>query len=202
MQRCGTHGPALERKSRHRKHIASAVARAQVPREFASQQIICTASGVAEAVCEALLNERATTTYPVAMAGDHDRPVLLLVHRKQSATVLASTARSLQGFDVRDYIDREVRFSLSERSLDLVLRLDHWVLPTFEETPLSQDRDIVETGENGFLLGTTVYDRMTLRGFLLGFGAALEVFEPTSLRDEMRNGENAMAGAYQREIRS
>jgi len=138
---------------------------------------------------------RDTATYLVALVGDFDDPVLFLLHRMRTAKVLELPARTAKGFDVRGYIDREVPFPLAEGPIRLVLRVAEAVLPSFEETPLSNDQAIEEAGDR-YLVRATVRDTRTLRSFILGYGPTVEVLEPRELRSALREDAIAMERAY------
>ncbi len=140
---------------------------------------------------------RDTATYLVALVGDFDDPVLFLLHRMRTAKVVEAPARTVKGFDVREYIDREVPFPLAEGPISLVLRVAEAVLPSFEETPLSGDQVIEEDGDS-YLVRATVSDTRTLRSFILGYGPMLEVVSPVEVRRGIAADVRALAKAYVR----
>ena len=64
------------------------------------------------------------------------------------------------------------------------------------EGRLGPDHRTAETGDGRVAVEATVADTADLRWWLLGFGSAVEVLEPASLREEFRAQARALNATY------
>jgi predicted DNA-binding transcriptional regulator YafY len=168
---------------------------------------------VLEAVCQALLEERrlyaryrkrgetAAKEYEVSPLGlvfqdriiylvatlwDYEDPLLLLLHRFESAELLERPCTPPAGFDLAAYSESELHFPETEKPLRLEALFDAGAAWHLEETPLSDDQQMTEKPDGRVLIKATVADTAQLRWWLLGFGARVEVRKPKRLREEFQ----------------
>jgi predicted DNA-binding transcriptional regulator YafY len=66
-----------------------------------------------------------------------------------------------------------------------------------DESPLSEDQEIVSLQENRLLVKATVPDSSQLRWWILGHGTQVELLRPESLRDECKSLVAEMNHLYQ-----
>lgn len=179
--------------------------------------------GVMEAVCEAVLEERRLkivyrkkgekgiveyeasplglvfrdqVVYLVATLWDYENPLLLLLHRMESAEILRKIAVPPVGFDFRKYTDRELNFPEGEKPFRLELKLAAEIAVHLSETPLSEDQEMIEKADGRVLVRATVADTAQLRWWLLGFGSQVEVLKPKKLRKEFQAIAEAFGKTY------
>lgn len=179
---------------------------------------------VLEAVCKALLEERRLRAryrkrgeseakeyevsplglvfqdriiYLVATLWDYEDPLLLLLHRFESAELLEKPCSPPAGFDLEAYSEGELRFPEGEKPLRLEALFDAGAAAHLAETPLSADQQMTEKSDGRVLVKATVADTAQLRWWLLGFGAQVVVLKPALLRKEMAAVAAGMAGNYQ-----
>ncbi len=74
--------------------------------------------------------------------------------------------------------------------------VDSAVAHTLSETPLSKDQRRTPVDDERQRLQATGPDTIELRGWLLSYGARVEVTKPGKLRGEMLDGIRAMAKRY------
>lgn len=136
-------------------------------------------------------------TYLVATFWEYDDPVLLLLHRMESAALLGEPCRVPEDFDLQEYLDSgELQFPEGEKPLKLAVLIDRYAGAHLLETPLSEDQKVKEQKDGRLLIKATVADTAQLRWWLLGFGDKVEVVGPKRLRDEFARIAGGMAGLY------
>ncbi len=135
-------------------------------------------------------------TYLIASLNEHQDPVLLLLHRIQTAVLLEKPVyvpddfcldewvAELLTFPVGDFIKLKLRFSLSSD------------IQRIEESPLSEDQQIKQAGDGMFELTASVEDTKQLRWWLHGFGVRVEVLEPEELRQDFVELAKQYASMY------
>jgi len=135
-------------------------------------------------------------TYLVASLNEHLAPVLLLLHRFKSVTLLDKAATVPDGFNLEDYIARELKFPLGEKVSIRVLFDSGSDIQRLEEGPISLDQSICSREDGRYELTATIEDSMQLRWWLKGYGERVEVLEPAGLRKEFVNLAQGLAQRY------
>lgn len=136
-------------------------------------------------------------TYLVASLWDYDDPVLLLLHRMETAELLDETCHIPEGFNLQAYLDSgELLFPESDKMLKLVALFDKYAGAHLVETPLSRDQTVKEQKDGRLLIKATVADTAQLRWWLLGFGDNVEVVGPKKLIDEFAKNARSMGEIY------
>lgn len=142
------------------------------------------------------LVQRGGVTYFVVTLWDYPNPVLLALHRIRSADILEGHSRRPKDFDIDKYIAGGA-LDFGEGKL---VRLEAiFYEPAAEhlyETPLSEDQSIVPFDNTRVKLTATVANTPQLEWWLLGFGDAVEVVKPASLRAGIKEMVAAMARQY------
>jgi predicted DNA-binding transcriptional regulator YafY len=137
--------------------------------------------------------QRGPAFYLLCLIEDYTDVRQLALHRMRSAKVLDSESRKPDGFNYRDYIDKEVERNQgmggSHAPIRLVVRFWKKAGLHLQETRLSTDQVIEDDKDSDahFWLTATVNDTAQLRWWLLSFGQNVEVFQPEGLRAEMAN---------------
>lgn len=136
-------------------------------------------------------------TYLVASFWDYDDPVLLLLHRMESAQLMNEPCHVPEDFDLQEYLDSgELQFPEGEKPIKLAALFDSYAGAHLLETPLSENPSVKEQKDGRLLIKATVADTAQLRWWLLGFGDKVEVVGPKRLRDEFSRIAGKMAGLY------
>lgn len=169
---------------------------------------------VLSAVYEALLKERRLevryrnrsgkesngTIHPLGLVFRDALPVLvctwfdfkddvrqLALPRIAKAKVLEERRKTPKGFQLAAYVDEGfTSLKLSPRPIKLVVRFHPEAAPSVLETPLHKEQCARAEKDGWVRVEATVADTRVLRGWLLSFGAALEVLEPAAVREGVR----------------
>ncbi|MCG5549275.1 helix-turn-helix transcriptional regulator [Halorhodospira halochloris] len=142
---------------------------------------------------------RDTVSYLLARLRDYTDVRQLALHRCEAVELLEESAEPPPGFDLDAYIHERRAFDLPETSepINLRLRINSGVAQHLAEAPLSQDQTIEMVDDDWWLLQAKVPLTAQLRWWLLGFGQAVQVQEPSSLREEIAAELKAAARAYE-----
>ncbi len=140
---------------------------------------------------------RGPALYLLATLDEYEDIRQLRVHRFLSAELRLDQARRLpENFDLDAYI-RAGGFEYPEgEPIPLVALFQRGAAWHLQETPLSDDQQIVDEDDERIRLSATVNDTSLLRWWLLGFGAGVEVLEPVGLREEMIETARWMVWRY------
>ena len=128
--------------------------------------------------------QRGPVGYLIATAFDYADIRFYALHRIRKADRLSDTVRRPAGFSLDDYLATGAgQFSMAKPNREIRLRaiIDPDLAHILEETALSKDMHLRETGED-FLLTATMVDTWQLRWWILSQGAAIEVLKPKALR--------------------
>lgn len=134
--------------------------------------------------------------YLVGTLWDYDDPVLLPLHRFTALALIRKGITVPEGFDLREYAERELRFPEGEKPLKLQVLFAAEAAAHLAETPLTDDQRLTARPDGQVLLRGTVADTAQLRWWLLGFGDQVEVLGPKSLREEFRTISVSLAKRY------
>lgn len=143
------------------------------------------------------LIQRGSISYLVATLFDYTDVLLLAMHRIRSADILDERARHPKDFDIDRYI---AKGALGFGDGKLVKLEVIFYAPAAEhlyETPLSEDQIITPVDDNHVRVTATVANTPQLEWWLMGFGDAVEVVKPASLREGIREMVQNMAARYQ-----
>ncbi len=142
---------------------------------------------------------RAGIVYLVATSWDYPDVRQYVLHRMSEPEVLDEPARGTLGFHLADYIREENRFSYPISGGGLALRavFEKDAAVHLTESRLADDHRTTGREDGRVTVEATVPDTAELRWWLLGFGGAVEVLEPVSLREEFRDQVRRMREIYQ-----
>ena len=143
---------------------------------------------------------RETVAYLVATAWDYEDIRHYALHRMSKPRLLNQPARTPPGFRLASYIQDELPFSypLAGGKIRLRVAVTPEVAAHLAERRLSGDQRTAPGGDGRVLVEATVADTQELRWWLLGFGGAVEVLSPASLRGEFAAQVRAMRAMYER----
>ena len=121
-----------------------------------------------------------------------------VLHRMAKPALPEAPARAPKRFRLSAHLREEQRFSYPMRPGKLRLRVlfQHEAALHLMERRLSVDHRATERDDGRVLIEATVPDTADLRWWLLGFGSAVEVLEPQSLREEFRDQAREMSATY------
>mgnify|MGYP001193946482 CR=1 FL=1 len=130
---------------------------------------------------------RDSSSYLLASVNEHDDVRQFALHRFRSVTASASLYRTQPEFNVQDYIDQGAfGFPLSKDPVKLIARVNNSLAWMLAETPLSLDQTLSEPDEAGWVqLTATVPNDQQTQWWLMGFGANIEVVQPSSWREHI-----------------
>ena len=143
---------------------------------------------------------RAGIVYLVATAWDYPDVRHYVLHRMSKPDLLEESARATAGFRLSEYIRGEHRFSYPLSGGNLALRavFEKDAAVHLMESRLAEDHRTSEREDGRVVVEATVADTEELRWWLLGFGGAVEVLGPESLRLEMQKQARRMWNTYGR----
>lgn len=146
---------------------------------------------------------REGVTYLVATREGSDHIPLFALHRMKNPVRTERPLHEPDGFDLRRYIESERQFDWPVGpKIKLKLRLGRGVQSFFEERPLSRDQQVKPTKDNdGVHLTAIVQDTMSLRWWLMSFGASVEVLAPKSVRQALAVSLDKAARQYKKQRR-
>jgi len=120
------------------------------------------------------------------------------LHRFTAAEIVNEKSQKPDDYSLASYIDQNEEFSyvLSSSPLKLKALFDAHTAQHLAETPLSPDQKLVKTDDGRIMITATVTDSLELQWWLQGFGEKVEVLEPESLRDKLRDVFKKLAERY------
>lgn len=139
-------------------------------------------------------------TYLVATLNDYKDPVLLLLHRIQEASILDTPVTAPEGFNLDEYIARELAFPVGKDIKLKVLFSSRSDVQRLQESPISGDQQVRQLRDGRFEVTATVADNVQLRWWLRGYGERIEVRSPKGLRDEFSELAQNLSEIYQRSV--
>lgn len=134
---------------------------------------------------------RGSVNYLIATKVDNDTPQLFALHRFLESTIEKQTAIRPAGFSLQAFVDQgHLQFNWSTamigQEVTFKALFDTEIIKHLIETPLAIDQAIEPLGEGVFQLTATVKETEQLYWWLLGFGHQVEVLEPESLREKIK----------------
>ena len=121
-----------------------------------------------------------------------------VLHRMAQPALLETPARPMPGFRLSSHIQEESQFSYPVRRGKLRLKalFARDAAQHLMESRLGSGHRTREVDDEHVLVEATVADTADLRWWLLGFGSAVEVLEPASLREEFQAQARALNATY------
>lgn len=130
------------------------------------------------------LVQRDHLLYIVCTLWDYQNPMLIVMHRIKSASMLERLACWPEGFDLDEYIEQG---GLSYRigpPILITAQVDASVATILFETPLAPDQQLTTHADGTYTLNATVPDTKELRTWLRGFGKLVRIDRPINLLDQ------------------
>ena len=141
---------------------------------------------------------RAGIVYLVATSWGYEDVRHYVLHRMSKPELLGEPARVPAGFSLVSYIweENQLSYPVSGRSLALRVLFEKNAAMHLIESRLATDHKTTEQEDGRVIFEATVPDTAEMRWWLLGFGCAVEVLEPESLRDEFRDEVQRLSAKY------
>ena len=144
---------------------------------------------------------RGAVTYLVCTINDYTNPMLLALHRIQSAKSVDEKSSTPKGFTLQGYIDAGGGdFATGESASGQLIRLEaefsSKVGQHLKETPLSKEQTFTDLDDGSSRLIATVRDTQQLRWWLLAFGPRVKVVTPPALREWIASEHRSAASQY------
>jgi predicted DNA-binding transcriptional regulator YafY len=128
--------------------------------------------------------QRGHLIYIVCTLWDYGNPMLMLMHRIKTASLLDKPIESPASFDLDHYIEEgELSYRLGA-PIKLIADFRADAAALFEETPISTDQQLKTRPDGWVRLKATVANTRELRAWLRGFGRSVEVLSPNGLLDD------------------
>ncbi len=144
------------------------------------------------------LVSRGPMVYLVACREGRAFPQRFLLHRFVDAATLDESAAPDDDFDLDAFLAQGgLGFVVGDgEGVTLVARFFGSAAQAIAEAPLAKDQHLERLAEDEVRVRARVNDTRELRGWLLGFGDAVVVDEPLTMRDAMAATARAMAARY------
>jgi hypothetical protein len=140
---------------------------------------------------------RDSVPYLIGTFWDYDDVRQLALQRVQKAAVLDEKRRAPRGFSLDEYVNTgALSFLVGQRPLALVARFRNDAAMSVLETPLCEGQKVVDEGDGWVRVEASVADTLILRGWLMSFGAKVEVLKPKRLRDALKAEVKELAALY------
>lgn len=137
--------------------------------------------------------------YLVGPLWEYENVVQLALHRVEHVETLPATVFRPPDFQLAEYVhgDDGFNYPTGAGKIRLVILMDATAARHLAERPLSKDQSISSHLENNrVVIAATVLETQALTWWLLGFGDAVEVIEPRSLRERVSNILSRAANRY------
>lgn len=141
---------------------------------------------------------RAGIVYLVATSWDYEDVRHFVLHRMVAPELREEGVKVPTGFRLADHIREHRRFSypLGVEKIELKVRFAAEAGQHLTESRLAADQRVTEQADGRIPIEATVADTADLRWWLLGFGAAVEVLAPDTLRAEFAVQAHRMGALY------
>jgi len=129
---------------------------------------------------------RDSVMYLVATVWQYEDPRHYAIHRFLKVEILEDDVSVPDGFDLDDYLEQgSFWYGSANRKIFIELAFEQFTGSHLLETPLSQDQEVIEQ-PGKLIIKATVNDSQQLRWWILGFGEKVEVLQPDTLREEIK----------------
>jgi predicted DNA-binding transcriptional regulator YafY len=140
---------------------------------------------------------RGPVQYLVCTLRDYNDIRHLALHRFTEVGPSGDPCVPPKDFDFAQYVASTGTKFRPRGEIALVARFAPAAADSLRDSPISKDQQVVEVDEGQHVeLRATVADDETLRWWLRGFGARVQVLEPSDLRDEFRAELETALRAY------
>ncbi|TYL46651.1 helix-turn-helix transcriptional regulator [Marinomonas sp. IMCC 4694] len=138
---------------------------------------------------------RNSVTYLLATAKEYDEIRQFSLHRFQQVERSDKTFRSLEDFNLNEYIDQGgFSYRQSQQPIQLVARVKSEVAWLLSETPLSGDQELSHIEGCWYQLTATISDDKQTLWWIQGYGAEIDVQKPVKWREYIHNNAKEVLG--------
>ena len=142
------------------------------------------------------LVQRGQVLYLVCTLKSYPHLRLLALHRIQSAVTLEQALTKPADFNLDSYLESGAFGWLPGPAIRLEVAFTAEVAAHLEETPLADDQAMTPLADGRVKVAATVRETLQLRWWLQGFGDAVEVLSPPSLRQQQAETARRLAARY------
>lgn len=144
---------------------------------------------------------RHSVSYLLAMVNDYEDIRQFALHRIQTLTPSPEPYREQPDFSVEGYIAKGAfGYPLDQQDIKLVAKIDKAMAWLLAETPISLEQHLSAADEQGWVtLTATVPNDQQTQWWIMGFGARIQVLEPSSWREAIIEQAQKMQALYQAE---
>jgi predicted DNA-binding transcriptional regulator YafY len=142
------------------------------------------------------LVQRGQVIYLVCTIKTYAQIRLLALHRMLNVELLDTSIAPPADFNLDDYIASGALGWLPKSNIHLTAIFSAEVVVHLYETPLSEDQTLLQLSDGRIQLTARVKETQQLRWWLQGFGDAVEVVHPVSLRREIAGSAQRVAQQY------
>jgi len=133
------------------------------------------------------LINRGNVYYLVASAWDYEDAHLYALHRFKEIYVLKESINTPKDFSLDTAISSGLaEFRVNNETIKLVLKCDEGIINYLKESPISRNQTIREKNNN-FFVTAEVNNTWELQFWILSYSDNLEVIEPSSLRQQIKD---------------
>lgn len=143
------------------------------------------------------LVQRGPLVYLICTIKTYNDIRILALHRIKSACLLDIQATHPSNFDLDEYLASGAFGWGNGNSINMIAMFLPEAGNHLYETPLSQNQSIEVQPDGRLKVTATISDTEVFFWWLLGFGAGVEVLEPKTLRERLRDSHIAAVGIYQ-----
>jgi predicted DNA-binding transcriptional regulator YafY len=143
------------------------------------------------------LVQRGTMLYLACTIKSYSDIKLLALHRVKTANLRTEPAKTPDGFSLDTYIaSGALGWDSTSKTIKLKVAFAAATAVHLNETPLAQDQLLKSLSDGRVQLTATIQLTQQLVWWLLGFGDAVEVLEPLSLRTQISETARRMVANY------
>lgn len=142
---------------------------------------------------------RHSVSYLLAMVNDYDDIRQFALHRIQELKVSPALYRSHPEFSVEAYIaNGAFGYPLDQQDVKLVAKIDKAMAWLLAETPISTEQQLSKADAQGWVtLTATVPNDQQTQWWIMGFGARIQVLEPSTWREAIIEHAKKMLSLYE-----
>lgn len=142
---------------------------------------------------------RHSASYLLATVNDYKDIRQFALHRIHDLTESPAAYRAHPDFSVEDYIAQGAfGYPLDQQDVELVAKIDKAMAWLLAETPISQQQQLSEPDADGWVtLTATVPNDQQTQWWIMGFGARIQVLEPSTWRQAIVEQTQKLLAQYQ-----
>jgi len=138
---------------------------------------------------------RHSVSYLLATAKEYDEIRQFALHRVQRIERSEKTFRSLEGFNLSEYIDQGAfSYRQSSETIQLNARVKNEIAWLLSETPISEDQELAQAEEGWYWLTARIPDDQQTLWWIQSYGASIDVHQPIKWREHIHQHARVILG--------